>query len=131
MDKDSKTTIYGALAYLLVTFPLAVLWHLFIFGNTYDIIGYIDAEPNFLFGFLSILFQGLLLSYGYRFVKNYDPLKYAALIGVFFWTSHVLAFAAKGNLEMEPTFFFLETIYLTLQFGIYGLLLKQITKRVE
>ena len=44
-------------------------------------------------------------------------------MGLFFWTSHVLAFAAKNALSATPLFFIVETLYLCLQFGIFGVLI--------
>jgi len=49
--------------------------------------------------------------------------KFAALIGAFFWTSHVLAFVAKQIVEQTSLFVAMETIFLTLQFGIFGVLI--------
>ena len=50
-------------------------------------------------------------------------LKYALLMGLFFWTSHVLAFAAKNPSSDTGMFYLGETFYLCMQFGIYGLII--------
>ena len=61
-----RPVILGTLAYLLVTFPLAIAWHLVVFKTQYKSIGYIGREePGFLLGLLSILMQGILLSLFY------------------------------------------------------------------
>jgi hypothetical protein len=65
-------TVLSSLAYLVVTFPLAILWHRVLFKVPYEEIGYIGREdPIFVFGFISIAMQGILLSLGYRvFAKS-------------------------------------------------------------
>ena len=127
----AKSILLGGLAYLLVTFPLAVVWHIVLFEATYVELGYFTGEPSFLLGFLAILSQGLLLSAGFGLVRlegspTVRGLKFALLTGVFFWTSHVLAYAAKNPASAQPLFFLMETPYLGLQFGLYGLLIGRI-----
>lgn len=65
---EGKPIILGTLAYTLVTFPLAVIWHVVIFKDQYQSFSYIEGEPNFLLGLITILFQGLILSYLYPYV---------------------------------------------------------------
>ncbi len=50
-------------------------------------------------------------------------LMFVAFVGAFFWTSHVLAFVAKQTVPDMPSFVAMETIYLAIQFGVYGLFL--------
>ena len=127
----TRPILLGGLAYLVVTFPLAVIWHVVLFESTYIELGYFTGEPSFLLGFLAILLQGLLLSAGFGWVRfegtsTVRGLKFAPVTGLFFWTSHVLAYAAKNPLSAQPLFFLMETPYLGLQFGIYGLLIGRI-----
>ncbi len=42
----SKRFIHSALAYVLLTFPLAYAWHLIFFRDLYERLGYFgDQEP--------------------------------------------------------------------------------------
>lgn len=51
----------GTLAYLVAVFPLAYAWHLVVFKELYDSIGYITRdEPIIALGFGAILFQGAI-----------------------------------------------------------------------
>ena len=99
--RSRTATVLSSLAYLVVTFPLAILWHQVLFKVPYEEIGYIGREdPIFVFGFISIAMQGILLTLGYLvFAKPEHSIgrgiRYALAVGVFFWTSHVLTFAAK------------------------------------
>lgn len=117
------------MSYLLVTFPLAVVWHLVLFKGIYEEIGYIGREePLFALGFLSILIQGFVMAAAFPVaVRRRRSIKsgicYALLVGLFFWTSHVLAFAAKGDVAKLEWFIPMESLYLLIQFGVLGLIL--------
>jgi hypothetical protein len=122
-----KKIALGALAYTVSTFALAVVWHLVLFEDQYRAFGYIEGEPNILIGFVTILLQGAILSLLFPLLKLKGShvirgLKFAFLIGVFFWTSHVLAFVAKQSMQDVILFVGMETFYLALQFGMFGLL---------
>ena len=120
-----RPILIGASAYTVATFPLAVLWHIGLFEPTYRSFGYFGESPSFSLGFLSILIQGVVLSYGYSRIRfsggsTSSGLRYALFMGIFFWTCHVIAFAAKNPSSNAWTFFLMETIYLFFQFGIFG-----------
>lgn len=130
---DTKRIAIGTLAYTAVTFPLAVVWHVVLFKGLYESFGYFAGEPDFLVGLLTIVIQGAILSALYPMVmlsgtEMQRGLKFAALVGGFFWTSHVLAFVAKGAVPQAPLFIAMETVYLVLQFGIFGMLICQVYK---
>ena len=125
---NAKYVALGTIAYTASTFTLAVIWHIILFEDQYRAFGYIEDEPNFVIGFVTILTQGLILSLLFPLFKIAGAgvvrgLKFVALIGGFFWTSHVLAFIAKQTIQDAPLFVAMETIYLGLQFGLFGLLL--------
>lgn len=118
----------GAFGYLLITFPLAYSWHLIAFKETYDSLGYISREePIIAFGFLAILMQGLLLSTVYPIINQGRGYfkgvgRFLLLMGVYHWTAHVLAEAAKHDIEPLTLWFPLETAYLAIQFSLGGLM---------
>ena len=126
-----KLTLLGTLAYTLATFPLAVVWHVVLFEDTYHAFGYFEGEPNFALGLLTITIQGFVLSFLYPYVKFSGQgiirgLKYSLLIGIFFWSSHVLAFVAKQVVDNSIFFVLMESFYLLLQFGIFGIFIGKI-----
>ena len=127
-SKSLRHVVLGALAYLLGTFPLAAVWHAVLLRDRYEAFGYLEGEPNFVLGFATIAIQGVVLSALFPRVRfagspRARALKYCAALGAFFWTSHVLAFVAKQEVEGALGFVLLETLYLVLQFGLFGLLL--------
>lgn len=125
---DLKRIAMGTAAYTVVTFPLAILWHIGLFETQYRNFGYFEEEPSFLLGLLTILIQGGILSTLYPRVRLPGSdlirgMKFALIIGTFFWTSHVLAFVAKQAVRDAYQFVMMETAYLVLQFGIFGILI--------
>ncbi|MCA9174777.1 MAG: hypothetical protein KDB14_09870 [Planctomycetales bacterium] len=121
--------IYGTAGYLLMTFPLAYVWHLVAFKQTYAELGYFSRqEPIIAFGFGAILLQGILLSAIYPHLCRGKSLvsgafTLALVMGSYHWTGHVLAEAAKHPIAPLPTWFALETVYLAVQFVLGGLVL--------
>lgn len=131
---ELRETLLGTIAYTVVTFPIAVLWHVVLFGEQYKAFGYFDGEPGFVIGFLTIVIQGVVLSALYPKVQLTGSaivrgIKYAMVLGVFFWTSHVLGIVAKQQITNGIQFVAMETIYLLVQFGVYGVLIGLIYKR--
>lgn len=129
-----KTIIYGMLAYTLITFPIAVIWHVVFFKEEYQLFGYFEGEPNFILGLIAIIIQGIILSFLYPYVAFSGDgvirgLKFSLVTGIFFWSSHVLALIAKQTMESPLTFIAMESFYLLLQFGIFGVLISLIYRR--
>lgn len=125
---NARAISLGTLAYILVTLPLVIFWHSVLLKSMYLSFDYFGEEPSYLISFVSILIQGVILSFLYPHVKlkgipAVRGLKYALLMGGFFWTSHVLAFAANNSLSNTPLFYLLESFYLCFQFSIYGVLI--------
>ena len=123
-----KKIALGTAAYTIGTFSLAVSWHVLLFEDRYRSFGYFEGEPSFVVGFVTILLQGVILSALFPLVKVTGTsvlrgFKFALLIGAFFWTSHVLAFVAKQSVQGVALFVTMETLYLALQFGLFGLLI--------
>lgn len=123
-----KSTLLGTLAYTAITFPLAVVWHVVLFEETYREFGYFEGEPDFILGLATIIIQGYVLSFLYPYVEFSGRgivrgLKYSLIIGLFFWSSHVLAFVAKQVVDNSLSFMVMESFYLLLQFGLYGILI--------
>ncbi len=133
---SAKKVILGAAAYTICTFSLAVSWHVLLFEERYESFGYFEGEPNFLVGLLTIVLQGILLSILFPMLRVegssfHRGLKFVLIVGSFFWTSHVLAFVAKQKVPEVSAFIWMETVYLLLQFGLFGLILGFIYRRGE
>lgn len=134
MKSELSKIVLGTLGYLAITFPLAFVWHLVAFKSTYDKLGYITRdEPIVAFGFGAILLQGILLSVIYpRLCRGMSLVGgaffFATVVGLYHWTIHVLADAAKHKLTSLPVWFGIETLYLAIQFVLAGFLLAAINR---
>ncbi len=131
-----KKIILGTLAYTVITFIIAIIWHIVLFEDKYLAFGYFKGEPNMVIGFLTILIQGMVLTYLYNFFSFtgsnlVKSMRYVLIVGLFFWTSHVLALVAKQNIENAIQFILMESFYLTIQFGVFGICLSIINKKKE
>ena len=123
-----KKLVLGTTAYTVCTFSLAVGWHVLLFEERYEAFGYFEGEPDFLLGPLTIVLQGVLLSALFPMLKAEGTsfrrgIRFALITGAFFWTSHVLAFVAKQKVPEVSAFIWMETAYLLLQFGLFGLII--------
>ncbi len=131
-----KKMLLAAAAYVVIVFPLALGWHLGLFEEQYQAFGYFEGEPNVLAGLAAIVIQGLVLALIYPLFRSgragfVRAFQYAGLMGLFFWTSHVLALVAKQNVPNAGGFIVMETAYLVAQFGLFALALGLIYQRVE
>ena len=116
-----------AAAYVVVVFPLATGWHLG-FKEKYQVFGYFEGEPSIFIGLVTIVIQGIVLALIYPlfhpgstgFLRAFQ---FAGLMGLFFWTSHVLSFIARNTMSNLVGFFVMETGYLVVQFALFGLVL--------
>lgn len=124
-----KTVLLGALAYALVTFPLAYVWHLVAFADIYDRLNaFTRSEPIVPLGFLAIVLQGVLLSAAYPLFSRTgsparDGLRFGLAAGLLLWSSQVLAFAAKHEVTSLAGWFVIETAYFAVQFALVGVAL--------
>lgn len=126
---NAKSFTLATIGYVAATFAIAILWHLILFKGTYDQLGYIARkEPGFALGALSMVVQGAVLAYLFPLFsrgKNTlrEGIRFSLLMGIFFWSCHVLGSAAKQNIAPLSTFVPLESAYLLLQFILAGLIL--------
>ncbi len=123
--------LFGTLAYIIVTFPLAVLWHMKIFRKKYIKWKYFGDDVKPVLGLTSMIVQGIVLSFGYSILpvdhsSIFTGIGYALVMGVFLWSAHVLAAMGKSSAVRNLEFFIMETIYLAIQFGVYGILISLI-----
>ena len=123
--------LLGTFAYVAVTFPLAVVWHMKIFREKYMRWQYFGEDVKPALGLAAMLVQGMVLSYGYSALNvSHASLRagisYAMMMGLFLWSAHVLATMGKSSKVRHLEFFVMETIYLTIQFAVYGALISRI-----
>jgi hypothetical protein len=121
----------GALAYILPTFPYAYIWHLKIFKKKYEEWDYFGGNPSPPIGLVAILIQGAVLSVAYSLLPFNQTsvgsgLTFAGIMGVYHWTTHVIAPMAKHIATRTSGFFWMETAYLIGQFAVFGVLISKV-----
>ena len=121
-------TIAAAAGYVIIVFPLALGWHVCLFREKYEGFGYFAGDPNIPVGLATIIIQGLVLALIYPLFHTgrtgfARAFQFAGLMGLFFWTSHVLALVAKQNVPNAAGFVAMETGYLVVQFSVFAVLL--------
>lgn len=126
-----KIILLGTIGYMLVTFPYALVWHMKLFHEKYKAWGYFGENPSPMIGLISMVFQGSVLSYGYGLLSVEHTsmvagIKYALIMGIFFWSCHVVAAMAKNEKLRNGGFFCMETIYLAGQFTLFGIVISYI-----
>lgn len=126
---NKKKFVLATIGYIIVTFVIAAGWHLVLFKVVYDELGiFTRNEPIFALGFLSMIFQGIVLAFIYpRCYKGDRPviegLKFGLLMGIFMGSYAVLAVGAKQRVSSLSTWIILESIYFLLQFGVVGIVI--------
>jgi len=128
--------LLAAAGYVVIVFPLALGWHLGLFKEQYQTFGYFSGEPNVLVGLATVVIQGAVLASLYPLFRSGSvgfvrAFQFAGLMGLFFWTSHVLALVAKQNVPNAGGFIAMETGYLVAQFGLFALVLGFIYRDVR
>ena len=123
--------LFGTLAYIIVTFPLAVLWYMKVFRTKYMAWQYFGEDVKPIIGLSSMVVQGVVLSYGYSVLNVvhaslFSGICYSLVMGLFLWSVHVLTTMGKSSKVRHFEFFAMETIYLAIQFTIYGVLISYI-----
>ncbi len=123
---DMKKYWLAVLAYVVCTFLIAAPWHLVLFKPVYDELAiFTRKEPLISLGLISMLTQGLVLSYLYPlFAQGRHSVKTGAvfglLMGVLLASSAVFAEAGKQNVTSLSTWLMLESVYFLFQFAVVG-----------
>ena len=115
------------IAYVVLTFGCAFVWHLVLFRGFYDRIGYFGSEePVIALGLLAILIQAFVIALVYPLFERGDhPLAEAARVsatfGVTIVSVQVLAAAAKHHAPASLEWFLFEGLYFLVQFALLAL----------
>ena len=92
---------------------------------------YFGEDVKYQLGFAAMLVQGVVLSYGYSVLNVahaslLSGICYSLVMGLFLWSVHVLATMGKSSKVRHFEFFAMETVYLAIQFLIYGVAISYI-----
>lgn len=115
-----------AVLYLVLTLGFAIIWDLQVFTAHYTALGWPSPEEaDVPLGFLAIVTQAMILAWLFSQIAGKAPLGrsiviFCSLAFAFLWSSHVVGDAAKCGFVPKSTFIAIESLYLVLQFVLYG-----------
>jgi len=123
-----KKHILSVGAYIGATFLTQAASHFLINARHYAEVAYMRKDPIFPLGVLSMLIEGMVLSFLYSALpksRNWlvDGLKFGWLSGAFLVSYIALAEAAKYQVPSIASWIAVESLNAFFQFSIYGLLL--------
>jgi hypothetical protein len=115
----------GALAYVVPTFALGLVWHLFLFEQAYAALAIYRADIIIPLGLLSMVVQSGLFAWIYARTFATRPtsflsraLAYGTLGAVLSWSFTTLAVAAKNVMSSVPDYVVIETGFTVVQWVI-------------
>ena len=131
--------LLGTLIFTLVIFSITATWHVAIFQEMYTALGYFKEQETVaagIAGLLNIVVQGLLLTVLFVRTQFFGTgpvagIKFAALVGLFYFTVQVVNFVVRKEISNVPVFVLLEAIYMVVQFATYGFLIGLLLKPSE
>jgi hypothetical protein len=112
--------------YFIATLGFAVLWHLVWLSSAYTALNWPGpSEADVPLGALAVFVQAvvLALTIDWALEQSQKPsviIRVMILAFAFLWSSHVIGDAAKCGFLPKSSFVALETVYLAIQFVVYG-----------
>ena len=125
----SRSFALATLGYLVPTFVLGYTWHFWLFPGVYEALGiYNRPDPIIPLGVLSMLVQGVIMAYLYRFFQRGDRpvargIWFGLLMGTFLFSVSTLANAAKMMVTSMGTWLLVQTAFHVIQFVVAGALI--------
>lgn len=117
--------VAAVLAYLVPTFALGLVWHLFLFDAYYRALGIYRADIIVPFGFASMSIQAVVFALLYerafahrRGTALRRVLAYAIVGAVLSWSFTTLAVAAKNVMTSVPDYVLIETAFTAVQWAL-------------
>ena len=130
---ETKKYLLSVIAFIIVGFVIAAVWHLALFGQTYQGLFLITIpSPIFELGFLSIVLEGLAFVYIFeKFRRGKDSLREGLVFGILAYSLlmgsvAVIAHAAKHEVGNMPLWFGLEGAYFIITGAILGIIVSLI-----
>ena len=114
---NTKKYLFAALAFIIVGFFIAFVWHLVIFKSVYDSLKIYSIEPIILLGFISFILEGLAFVYVFQFFRRGKKQIQEGLIfglvvyGVIMGGVGVLAEGAKHATTSLSTWLIIESTF--------------------
>lgn len=134
MKEEAKKMILTALAYIIPTMILGMVWHFNLFPKQYEELGiYNRKEPIIPLGITSMIIQGVILAYLYPFFSREDKsiktaVKFSLIMGLFLFSVTTLANGAKIEVSSMQSWLIIQTGFHVIQFLIAGILIGYVNR---
>ncbi len=130
-----KKIIIGTLLFIVISFASQAISHFVINVEHYATVPFMRAEPIFALGFLTMILQGIVLSYLFiLFSKNEFTFKKGLLFGLImsalFVSYPALVEPAKYQVPNILNWIIIEGFVGLIQFCVYGILLSITFKKM-
>lgn len=126
MRSTNRAVLLG-LTYLVLTFPIAAVWHLGLFPQAYASPS-LRPQPLFVMGILSTVVQAIVVAYLFpRLHRGGSPvregLRFALILGSFIASYGVLAEAGKFEVGAAGSWVLYEGAFFVVQWIVIGIAL--------
>jgi hypothetical protein len=126
MSSTSRAVLL-AVTYLVLTFPIAAVWHLGLFPQSMAGPAF-RSQPLFVMGLLSTVLQAIVVAYLYPRLQRGGPpvregLRFALIMGSFIASYGVLAEAGKFEVGPTASWVLYEGAFFVVQWLVIGVAL--------
>lgn len=123
-----KNIITGTLVFIVVSFAAQSISHFAINADHYSTISFMRAEPIFILGFLTMIMQGIVVSYLFLIYSKNEftwtkGLAYGLILSAFFVSYPAFVEPAKYKVPSISSWILVEATVGVIQFGLIGILL--------
>ncbi len=124
---STNRAVLLAVTYLVLTFPIAAVWHLGLFPEAYAAPA-LRSPPLFSMGILSTVVQAMVVAYLFpRLHRGGSPLReglrFALILGSFIASYGALAEAGKFNVGPAGSWVLYEGAFFVVQWSVIGIAL--------
>ena len=123
---NTRKYLFATLAFIIVGFLIAFVWHLVIFKSVYDSLKIYSIEPIIALGFISFILEGLAFVYIFQsFRRGRKPLQEGLIFGlvvygVIMGGVGVLAEGAKHATTSLSTWLIIESAFYIITGAVLG-----------
>jgi hypothetical protein len=120
--------------YLVLTFPIAAIWHLVLFPDVYAVAN-LRPQPIMALGLLSTVLQALVVAYVYPRIRGdgapvREGVRFGLVMGTFIGSYGVLAEAGKFDVGPLLSWLIFEGLFFVVQWLVTGIAIALVYERV-
>ena len=124
---NTKKYLFATLAFIIIGFIIALVWHFLIFGEVYDSLKIYSIEPIIALGFTSFILEGFAFVYIFQFFRRgknpvLEGLVFGLIVyGIIMGGVGVLAEGAKHATTSLSTWLLIEGLFYLITGAVIGI----------